>query len=49
MFGVLMDRGLFRPVLIGVALLQGLAVVAALFVGKGAPGPGALPSPRPSP
>jgi MFS family permease len=33
LFGRLLDHGLFRPVLLGVAVLQGLAVVAALAVG----------------
>ncbi len=33
-FGRLMDRGMFRAVLAGVALFQGLAVVAALRVGR---------------
>jgi MFS transporter, FSR family, fosmidomycin resistance protein len=39
LFGRLMDRGLHRPVLIGVAVLQTLAVFAALRVGKVAPRP----------
>ena len=38
-FGGLMDRGLHRPVLVGVAALQTLAVVAALRVGREAPQP----------
>ncbi|HET9598344.1 MAG TPA: MFS transporter [Anaeromyxobacteraceae bacterium] len=38
-FGGLMDRGLHRPVLMGVAALQTLAVLAALRVGRQAPGP----------
>ena len=33
LFGRLMDRGMFSAVLCGVALFQGLAVVAALRVG----------------
>jgi len=42
-FGELMDRGMFRAVLGGVAVFQGLAVVAALRVGmaRPAPSPGA--------
>jgi sugar phosphate permease len=34
LFGRLMDRGMFAAVLAGVALLQGLAVLAALRVGR---------------
>jgi hypothetical protein len=34
LFGRLMDRGMFAAVLCGVALFQGLAVVAALGVGQ---------------
>ncbi len=34
LFGRLMDRGLFQAVLCGVALFQGLAVLAALRVGR---------------
>jgi MFS transporter, FSR family, fosmidomycin resistance protein len=33
LFGRLMDRGMFAAVLCGVALFQGLAVLAALRVG----------------
>jgi MFS transporter, FSR family, fosmidomycin resistance protein len=42
-FGGLMDRGMFRAVLGGVAVFQGLAVAAALRVGaaRAAPAPGA--------
>jgi MFS family permease len=36
-FGRLMDKGLFNAVLGGVALLQGLAILAALRVGQHAP------------
>jgi MFS transporter, FSR family, fosmidomycin resistance protein len=50
LFGRLMDRGMFRAVLCGVALFQGLAVLAALRVGQarpaGDPGPAPLPPPR---
>lgn len=34
LFGRLLDAGLFRPVLAGVAVLQGLAVLAALAAGR---------------
>jgi len=34
-FGGLMDRGRFAPVLFGVALLQGLAILSAWRVGRG--------------
>ena len=34
LFGRLMDRGMFAAVLGGVALFQGLAVLAALGVGQ---------------
>jgi len=47
LFGRLMDRGMFGAVLCGVALFQGLAVVAALRVGQarvsGEPAPAAQP------
>ena len=36
-FGRLMDKGLFSAALGGVALLQGLAILAALKVGQQAP------------
>lgn len=44
-FGRLMDRGMFRAVLAGVALFQGLAVLAALRVGKAGPAPAPVPQP----
>lgn len=44
-FGRLMDRGMFRGVLAGVALFQGLAVLAALRVGKAGPAPAPAPEP----
>jgi MFS family permease len=49
LFGRLMDRGMFRAVLVGVALFQGLAVLAALRVGRArlAPAPAPAPVPRP--
>lgn len=43
LFGRLMDRGMFGAVLAGVALLQGLAIVAALRVGQERPGSGVEP------
>jgi MFS family permease len=46
-FGRLMDRGMFRAVLAGVALFQGLAVVAALRVGRVSPAPVPIPEPEP--
>jgi hypothetical protein len=46
-FGRLMDRGMFRAVLAGVALFQGLAVLAALRVGKAGPAPAPAPIVRP--
>lgn len=50
LFGRLMDRGMFAAVLCGVALFQGLAVVAALGVGQSRPtGAGLTTRPRRSP
>ncbi len=46
LFGRLMDRGMFGAVLSGVALFQGLAVLAALRVGQGR-APGRVPAPQP--
>jgi MFS family permease len=45
-FGRLMDRGMFRAVLAGVAIFQGLAVLAALRVGRASPAPAPVPEGR---
>ncbi len=47
LFGRLMDRGLFQAVLGGVALFQGLAVLAALGVGRARAAGAAAPAARP--
>jgi hypothetical protein len=47
-FGRLMDKGLFNAVLGGVALLQGLAILAALRVGHHAPKASYLPKVMPT-
>jgi MFS family permease len=47
LFGRLMDRGLFQAVLCGVALFQGLAVLAALRVGRSRLASAASPAERP--
>ena len=49
LFGPLMDRGMFAAVLCGVALFQGLAVVAALGVGQARIATAAVPAVQPQP
>jgi MFS family permease len=47
LFGRLMDRGMFGSVLFGVALFQGLAVLAALRVGQARTAAQVAPAPEP--
>src|SRR5882762_7254789 len=49
LFGRLMDRGMFSAVLCGVALFQGLAVLAALGVGPARMASAAAPAAEPQP
>jgi MFS family permease len=49
LFGRLMDRGMFSAVLCGVALFQGLAVLAALRVGPARMASAAAPAAEPQP
>jgi len=49
LFGRLMDRGMFSAVLCGVALFQGLAVLAALRVGPARLASAAAPAAQPQP
>lgn len=44
LFGRLMDRGMFGTVLLGVAVMQGLAALTALRVGRAPGRPGAVPA-----